>query len=80
MSFVKVDAFLKKMERCLRTWDRLDLGLEDISDYILDSLDEYAYGWFETLRKPFPYLFRKFDKDLRARYVPLDYRDQLYDE
>jgi hypothetical protein len=32
------------------------------------------------LRKPYPYLFRQFDKDLRAHYVPLDYKDQLYDE
>ena len=80
MSFVKVDVFLKKMERYLRTGHGLDLDVEDISDYVLDSLDEYAYRWFETLRKPYPYLFRQFDGDLRARYVPLDYKDQLYDE
>ena len=80
MSFVKVDVFLKKMERYLRTGHGLDLSLEDISDYVLDSLDAYAYRWFETLRKPYPYLFRQFDNDLRARYVPLDYKDQLYDE
>jgi hypothetical protein len=32
------------------------------------------------LRKPYPYLFRHFDKDFRALYVPWDYKDQLYDE
>jgi hypothetical protein len=46
MSFIKVDVFLKKMERYLRTGHGRDLSLEDISDYVRDSLDEYVYCWF----------------------------------
>ena len=70
MSFIKVDVFPKKFERYLRTGYGLDLESEDISDYVLNSLDEYAYRWFDTLSKPYPYLFSKFDHDLRQRYVP----------
>ena len=80
MSFIKVDVFLKKMERYLRAGHGLDLDAEDISDYILDALDDYAYRWFDNIRKPYPYLFSHFDRDFRARYVPLDYEDQLFDE
>ena len=80
MSFVKVDGFLKKMQRYLKTGHGLDLNTEDVSDYILDSLDGYVHCWFETLQKPYPYLFRTFDRDLCARHVPLAYKDQLYDE
>jgi hypothetical protein len=55
MSFVKVDVFLKKMEGYLRTGRSLNLSEEDISDYVLDNLDKFAYGSFETLRKSCPY-------------------------
>ena len=80
MSFIKVDVFLKKMERYLRAGHGLDLSTDDIGDYIYDSLDDYAYRWFHTLRKLFPYLFEQFDKDLHRRYVPINYKDQLADE
>jgi Retrotransposon gag protein/Retroviral aspartyl protease/Zinc knuckle len=80
MSFIKVDVFLKKMERYLRAGHGLDLSVDDIGDYIFDALDDYAYRWFHTLHKPSPYLFAQFDKDLRKRYVPINYKDQLADE
>src|ERR1700733_9367206 len=44
-SFIKVDVFLKKMERYLRNGHGLDLSAEDISDYIFDSLDDLAHRW-----------------------------------
>jgi Retrotransposon gag protein len=80
MSFIKVDVFLKKMERYLRAGHGLDLSIDDIGDYVFDSLDDYAYRWFHTLPKPSPYLFARFDQDLRKRYVPINYKDQLADE
>jgi hypothetical protein len=80
MSFIKVDVFLKKLERYLRTRHGLDLSTDDITDNVFDSLDEYAYRWFDTLRKETPYLFRHFDRDLCRRYVPHNYKDQLADE
>ena len=80
MSFIKVDVFLKKFERYLRTGHGLDLITEDISDYVLDSLDDYAYRWFDMLRKPYPYVFAQFNRDLRGRYVPIDYKEQLSTE
>jgi len=80
MSFLKVDMFLKKMERYLRAGHGLDLSMEDISDYIFDSLDDYAYRWFDNIRKPYPYLFSQFDRDLCQRYIPINYKDQLADE
>jgi hypothetical protein len=54
MSFIKVDVFLKKMERYLRAGHGLDLSIDDIGDYIFDALDDYAYRWFHTLPKPSP--------------------------
>src|ERR1700685_2529294 len=80
MSFLKVDVFLNKMERYLRAGHGLDLSTEDIGDYIYDSLDGYAYRWFHTIPKQAPYLYRHFDRDLRQRYVPVNYKDQLADE
>src|SRR5271163_3226199 len=80
MSFIKVDVFLKKMERYLRAGHGLDLSIDDIGDYIFDALDDYAYRWFHTLPKSSPYLFSQFDRDLRKRYVPVNYKDQLADE
>ena len=37
-TFIKVDVFLKKMERYLRNGHGLDLATEDIVDYMFDSL------------------------------------------
>jgi hypothetical protein len=79
-TFIKVDVFLKKMERYLRNGHGLDLATEDIADYMFDSLNDYAHRWFETVRRPYPYLFSHFNRDLRARYVPANYKDQLSDE
>src|SRR5271155_5121943 len=45
-SFIKVDVFLKKMERYLRNGHGLDLAMDDIADYMFDSLDDYAHRWF----------------------------------
>jgi hypothetical protein len=58
----------------------IDLTAEDISDYVLDSLDDYAFCWFDRLPKASPYLFAQFDRDLHARYVLIDYKDQLHNE
>src|SRR5271170_6847715 len=51
-----------------------------LTGYMFDSLDDYAHRWFETVRKPYPYLFSHFNRDLRARYIPVNYKDQLNDE
>jgi hypothetical protein len=80
MSFIKVDVFLRKLERYLRNGHSINLSTEDISDYVLDSLDDYAFRWFDRLPKATPYIFAQFDKDIRARYVPIDYKDQLHSE
>jgi hypothetical protein len=32
------------------------------------------------VRKPYPYLFAHFNRDLRARYIPSNYKEQLTDE
>jgi hypothetical protein len=80
MSFIKVDVFLRKLERYLRNGHGINLATEDISDYVLDSLDDYAFRWFDRLPKASPYVFAQFDRDLRARYVPIDYKDQLHTE
>ena len=66
MSFIKVDVFLRKLERYLRNGHGIDLATEDISDYVLDSLDDYAFRWFDRLPKASPYLFAQFDRDLRS--------------
>src|SRR5437667_1223563 len=71
---------MKKLERYLTGGHGLDLKNDDVTDHILDNLDGFAYRWFDTLHRPFPYLFSRFDRDLRARYVPADYQTQLLDQ
>lgn len=68
------------MERYLRNGHGLDLSTEDIADFMFDSLDDYAHRRFERVRKPYPYLFSHFNRDLRARYIPVNYKEQLNDE
>ena len=79
-SFVKVDVFLKKLERYLRVGHGLDLKNDDVTDRILDNFDGFVYCWFDTLCRPLPYLFSQFDRDLQAYYVPVDYQMQLLDQ
>jgi transposase InsO family protein len=79
-SYIAVDVFLRKLERYLRVGLEMELDLEDISDAALDSLDGYAYRWFQTLPKKSPYLFNQFELDLKARYVPSDYKNKLMDD
>ena len=64
MFFIKVDVFLKKMRRYMRAGHGLDLAVEDISEYIYDSLDGYAHRLFDNLSKPFAYPFDHFNRDL----------------
>jgi hypothetical protein len=80
MSYVAVDVFLQKLQRYLR----VGLGLtdvDDLSDVLLDHLDGYAYRWFQSKKnKKTPYMFSDFSKDLKQRYVPVDYVSKLIDE
>lgn len=80
MSFIKIDVFLRKLERYLKNDHDINLATKDISDYVLNSLDDYVFYCFDRLPKASPYLFAQFDQDLRARYVRIDYKDQLHNE
>ena len=47
---------------------------KDISEYVLEFLDGFAFEWFDTLDKgEEPFLWKDFESAFREKFIPKEY-------
>ena len=68
-----VHQFLSQLSRYFRLATYIDMD-EDITEYILGSLEGFAFDWFETLDKGnTPFRWQEFETAFRKKFIPRDH-------